>query len=243
MRRYKKILFDLDGTLLNQQGILSDNVYMALQKAKDSISISFCTGRTPDYVIPLARSIGIISIHIVDDGSRVIDSSGETLWAITFPQEVVNFYVDLAAQYNFSLSATVDGKEKLLITKNDRGISRLFPYNLTKNQVDVLLSNVYSSEFEVKVVWFDEKLGYNVSITHIHGNKKDGIEYLLNHENLIREEVAGVGDSINDLPLFESVGYKIVMGNAGDMIKSCADIVVPSVDDDGAIEALRLVGV
>lgn len=239
MFKYRKILLDLDGTILNKDGKISERLFHTLQKSKDKINISFCTGRTPDFVIDLANSIGLSSNHIVDDGSKVIDKKGKTLWEVILPQEVVDYYIHLADFYNFKIAATVKGKEKLNITKNDANLSRLFPYHLSKKQVDVLLNNTFSSDFEVKVVWFDQRYGFNVSITHVNGNKKQGIAFLINHEKLKKAEIIGVGDGVNDLPLFENVGLKVVMSNANDAIKAVADVVVPSIDKDGVIKVFE----
>src|SRR3989344_5759456 len=192
--QYKKILLDIDGTILDKQEKLSDSLAKALEKIKDNTSISFCTGRTPDFTLDLAQRLNLTTNHIVDDGSRVIDANGKELWAIILPQEVINYYLNLAALNGFKIAATVEGKMKLVLTKQDQHISRLFPYHLTKKQVDILTSHIFSSEYEVKVVWSDEKKGYNVSVTHINGNKKHGIQYLLDHEGIKKEDVIGVGD-------------------------------------------------
>lgn len=241
--KYKKILFDLDGTILDRNGHMHPAVLTALRQAKDKISISFCTGKTPDFVSKLAQTIGLNTNHIVDDGSRVIDKDGKELWAVILPQEVIDYYLDLAQKYDFKIAATVDGKEKLNLTKADRHISRLFPYYLNNVQVKVLTLNIYSEKYEVKVVWYDERTGYNVSITDVNGNKKHGIKFLFQYEHLHKQEVIGVGDGINDLPMFEQVGFRVVMGNATDNVKAFADYIAPSVDQNGVVEILKKIKV
>ena len=233
MTSYKKILFDLDGTILNMDGKMSNKVEASLKSSKDKISISFCTGRPLDFTIALAQQLGITSNHIVDDGSRVVDYKGKELWSVVFPQKVIDYYVDLAKVNDFKITATVNGKNKMKIDKNDSHISRLFPCFLNQRQVDILIKNNFSPNYETKIVWYDPKYGYNVSITDIKGNKKHGIRFLLNLEDLKKEEVIGVGDGINDLPLFESVGYQIAMGNASSIIKSQVGLVAPSINEDG----------
>jgi hydroxymethylpyrimidine pyrophosphatase-like HAD family hydrolase len=48
-----------------------------------------------------------------------------------------------------------------------------------------------------------------------------------------KDTVIGVGDTDNDLPLFESVGFKIAMANGTEKLKRSADYIAPSVDEDG----------
>ncbi len=237
--QYKKLLLDIDGTVLAKGELLSDNLKSAITRAKNHISISFCTGRDPEFTLQLAHTLHLTSNHVVDDGSRVIDPTGKELWVVVLPQDVIKHYLDLAHRYGFKIAATVAGKLKLDLTKTDRHISRLLAYYLTKAQVDTLTSYVFSAEYEVKVVWFDERKGYNVSVTHMNGNKQHGIQFLLNHEGVKSEEVIGVGDGINDLPIFTCVGLKVAMGNASDEVKAGANLVVSSAKEDGVVEILK----
>lgn len=237
--KYKKLLLDIDGTVLSRKERLSEQLVQGVIASKDKISISFCTGRTPDFTLSLARKLLLRTNHIVDDGSRVIDRTGKELWAIILPKDVINYYINLARKNNFKIAATVENKLKLNISEADSHISRLFPYYLTKKQANILTSHVFSPEYEAKVVWFDEEKGYNVSITHIHGNKKHGIEFLLNYEKVKPDETIGIGDGMNDLPLFDSVGFKVAMEDAPRELINKADLVVPSVEQDGVLEVLK----
>jgi len=51
--------------------------------------------------------------------------------------------------------------------------------------------------------------------------------------NLKKENVIAVGDSGNDIPLFESAGLKVAMGNSTEDLKSKADFVTKNVENDG----------
>jgi len=47
-----------------------------------------------------------------------------------------------------------------------------------------------------------------------------------------------VGDSYNDLPMLESCGFSIAMGDAPQEVKDAADFVAPSVQEDGLAVAI-----
>jgi hydroxymethylpyrimidine pyrophosphatase-like HAD family hydrolase len=53
------------------------------------------------------------------------------------------------------------------------------------------------------------------------------------------ERVMGVGDGPNDAPLLEVSGLAVAMGNAEEPLKRIADVVVPSVHEDGLAVALE----
>ncbi len=51
------------------------------------------------------------------------------------------------------------------------------------------------------------------------------------------EEVAFIGDDINDMALLRKVGYSATPSNAPDYVQSCADYVIPVKGGDGAFRA------
>ena len=52
-------------------------------------------------------------------------------------------------------------------------------------------------------------------------------------------QVIAIGDSFNDLPVFQIAGLSIAMGNASDSLKELADWVAPSVENDGVAVAIE----
>lgn len=52
-------------------------------------------------------------------------------------------------------------------------------------------------------------------------------------------QILGIGDSVNDLPMFEGCGLRVAMGNAVEPVKACADYIMLTNDEDGVGEALR----
>lgn len=49
----------------------------------------------------------------------------------------------------------------------------------------------------------------------------------------------GVGDGYNDYPMLEACGLKVAMGNAVDELKVIADIVAPSIEQDGLAKVIE----
>jgi hydroxymethylpyrimidine pyrophosphatase-like HAD family hydrolase len=59
------------------------------------------------------------------------------------------------------------------------------------------------------------------------------LSVLLEIMGVPKDKAIGVGDANNDVHLFKAVGLKVAMGNATDELKSQADIIVDSVENDG----------
>lgn len=70
-------------------------------------------------------------------------------------------------------------------------------------------------------------------------SKASGIESILRHYGIRREECIAFGDGGNDVEMLEYCGIGVAMGNAADEVKRHADFVTTSVDDEGIEYACR----
>ncbi|HEX5352347.1 MAG TPA: Cof-type HAD-IIB family hydrolase [Trichococcus sp.] len=73
-------------------------------------------------------------------------------------------------------------------------------------------------------------------------HKATAIEALLTHLGLSKEGTIAIGDGLNDLEMFDYCEIGIAMGNAKEELKSVADHVTGSVDEDGLHQAFRTFG-
>ena len=79
----------------------------------------------------------------------------------------------------------------------------------------------------------------SVQVTDVGSNKYHAVSALRQLVHSTKEETLAIGDSTNDLFLFDNAGTKVAMGNAVAELKSKADYVVASIDDDGFAEAMH----
>ena len=70
-------------------------------------------------------------------------------------------------------------------------------------------------------------------------SKAVGIESVLKHFGIGREECIAFGDGGNDIEMLEYCGIGVAMGNADDKVKSHADYVTTSVDEEGIEQAFK----
>ena len=77
---YKLIAIDLDGTLLNSYGQISEKNKLALNNAKEKgIQIVLASGRTKDSVKSIANEIGVQNYIICGNGSLIYDLQKEEI--------------------------------------------------------------------------------------------------------------------------------------------------------------------
>ncbi|NQX46794.1 HAD family phosphatase [Paenibacillus tritici] len=79
----------------------------------------------------------------------------------------------------------------------------------------------------------------NIEINHTDANKGAGVSLLAARYGIPAAQVAVMGDSYNDLPMFEMAGYKIAMENAAPVLKQTADFITSSNTENGVAAGLR----
>jgi Cof subfamily protein (haloacid dehalogenase superfamily) len=94
-----------------------------------------------------------------------------------------------------------------------------------------------------------QTLGAELTITRTHPrlvegtaagvDKGAGVRRLCAHLGIDPARVLAIGDSDNDIPMLETVGMAVGMGNASAGVKAVAHWLAPSIDEDGAAVALR----
>ncbi|MFH8251313.1 HAD family hydrolase [Microbacterium sp. B2969] len=84
--------------------------------------------------------------------------------------------------------------------------------------------------------------GSNGEISERSTTKGSAIELLLAHLGIDSADAIAVGDSWNDIEMFQVCGVSVAMGNAQPELKELADFVTTDVLDDGIANAFRRLG-
>lgn len=80
---------------------------------------------------------------------------------------------------------------------------------------------------------------YYLDLTPPGTDKGYAVKAFARHFGVPLEEVAVIGDMVNDLPMFEVGGLSIAMGNASDAVKAQANFVTSNNDEDGVARAIE----
>lgn len=80
---------------------------------------------------------------------------------------------------------------------------------------------------------------YYLDVTHPEATKGTVVERLAVHLGIDQDEIAVIGDSANDVAMFEKAGFSIAMGNASDKVKAAADAVSDSNEAAGVAVAIE----
>lgn len=242
---YKLLVLDIDGTtIINQAHPISPKVVKALQNAKTKIYISFCTGRALLQLKELINTVGLKdSYHVVEGGTKVLNPKGtyDYIKSISFLDLL--HIMKTAGKTPFDYGFCVDGEWVSDINKAKKGnITNVSLNSNNRKQTNEIMKKIESLAGKYHIALGTHitlKDGAHIMLTQKNASKEFGIRYVQKKLKIEKSETIGVGDMLNDLPIFKAVGLKIAMGNAHEDLKRKADYIVPSVYEDGLVEVIE----
>lgn len=256
----KTIFFDLDGTLLDNLGVLSDDVKSTLIDNKSEYNYVLASGR-PFRLIE--EYIGIFKknffeyvicrdgLYICDDTGRIVmESERLNIDDLMFISTKVDTFYIFTKDYDYLFVKSFFGaiKKKIVYAK--------------KRNVRVI-RKVEKVKSPIEKVQFTKKICKNIS-TFNRGfecllvmnrfyelnrrgiNKAHGIAFLKDKFGIREEDLIYFGDDLNDISCFQSYRYCIAMGNACEEVKKLAFYVTDTVTNNGigkAIDYLKEEGI
>jgi Cof subfamily protein (haloacid dehalogenase superfamily) len=78
-----------------------------------------------------------------------------------------------------------------------------------------------------------------LEILPVGSSKGVALEFVAAHLGLALEEVVAVGDNLNDLEMLRTAGLGVAMGNAPEALKSAADAVTRTNDEEGVRDVIE----
>lgn len=232
------IIFDLDGTAIPSRldGLPSKQLIQTISSIKHRIRFATASGRSVDLCRPIWRLLNIETPCIVSGGSRIVDPRSEqVIWQQLIPQKAVVDITSLSRRFGLQLS--LNGE----LTNQESGQE---VYNAILTELDTPLRDIIYRRLlaipdltVLSLPSWNERL-HDIHITHSSATKKHAVDQLLKILGINKKNVVGVGDGENDLSLFESVGYKVAMGNAPKQLIEAADYVTDNVENDGLAKVI-----
>lgn len=249
----KAIFFDVDGTLMShkQKDVPKSTRDSLLQLNKKGIKVVIATGRHISELLELPVKDIQFDGYLTLNGQLLLDKArhayagtpidrGEMeVLAQAFKSKHIPFkFIDENGIYiNYLNDTVIDTQTSTQGAIPDIGnygggqIYQIVAF-VTEDQKKIL-STILD---ECKVTSWNET---GIDIIPKQGGKSVGIQKYLDEEGLDRSEIMAFGDGDNDMEMLKFAGIGVAMGNANDNVKSVADYVTDSVDEDGIYKALK----
>ena len=265
--KYKLLVVDVDGTLLDRNGNVSTVDRKAVAEASHSgIKVSLSTGRAPRACMEIIDQLSLNGYHIFVDGAIVSDPKQDKEVCVhPLSAEVVEQAVEFAHRNNLNLelysltdyfaereSWSADahrqffGVEPIMVDFN--GIwerERIIKGGLvvTSAEEDAKTRD-FCRQFEGRLhfSWARTPAFPGVAFINIIApevSKGKALEDLVSYLGLSMSEVMAIGDGTNDISLLSTAGLAVAMDNAPDEVKAAADHITLDVDHGGVAAAVK----
>lgn len=252
------ICLDVDGTIVNHQGEMSDRVRVAAREVvARGHEVVISTGRSLGAALPVVRELGIEHGYVVaSNGGVLAKVHAENVTIIH--REVFDPSLALAALWrslpgakyavetergeflsseafndvSFGAESQVVDFEVLLASKAVRVV--VFSTDATAEDFGRAVQGLGLSGVTYSVGWTAW-----LDIAAEGTTKATGLERLRAILKVDTDDTLAVGDGRNDIEMLQWAGLGVAMGQAPEEVKDVADTVTAPVDEDGLAVVLE----
>ena len=261
---YKAIFIDVDGTLIRKDHSLSPLTVQTIQKVKEKGYLVVPVSARPlSGMLSIAGQLDLLSGPLASLNGAYI-SIGKTIEfdsdinvaltmqlhdqvshyhpTIIYYQkdqwfcERKNYYTDYEQRIT-SVPITIQPFEQMVKNWEDEGGGPNKVLVITHEDQMGAMRAQLSREFGRQLNIYNSKTTY-LEVMDRKASKLNAIQFFMERFGISRREVIAIGDNFNDQEMIEFAGCGIAMGNAPEEIKSIADYVTASNNEDGVSKAL-----
>ena len=261
--RYRLIVADVDGTLLDSRHRLPERVAAAVRATQGrGLAFALATGKMLPSVRSLVEAMALHGPQITLNGAAlVLAQSGEPLTYTPLRPEDRRLAIETVRAAAPDVLITHFTLDDILLDQPDHPLLpvllsygektiRPVPSLLAEDlppAAKILLVGTHPQLRELRAI-VTPILAERVIVTttaadfleffNLGAGKGHGLDALLAALQIPSEAVIAIGDGENDLPLFARAGLSVAMGNASEQVRSAADLVIGVNDDAGVADFL-----
>ena len=264
---YEILVLDIDGTLVDKNGVISAEDRNALARVGDlGLPVSLSTGRVAQACLGIISQLSLDSYHIFSDGALVSNpNSGKEIYVQPIDKVIVKQAIEFAHLNRINLefySADHYFVERETWASDIRrdfyhtpptvvDISKLWRKERIIKGVLTVRSPEERAKAESLYLQFKDSLSFSwtktpaypevnfINVLAPEVSKGKALQALAPHLGISLAEVVAIGDGPNDISLLDSVGLAIAMSNAPDELKAVADYITLDVDHSGLAAAIN----
>lgn len=256
--RYKLVVTDLDGTLLDDRKNVSKANLEAIKKIRDAgVLFTVATGRGERGARPLLELLKPDVPAILFNGCEIFEMGKGPIYSEYLPKTIADMVVDHFLKTEFGIIGFLHDKIFLVGYKPAHEIylkREKVAYEVVDdlrhldavNKVMVVGDVPRAMEMMGEL---EKKEGINLNCVKTEDfyyevlpdgvSKGEGLKKLCEILGIERESVIAIGDNMNDLSMINFAGLGVAVENAEEPVKKAAKLVVPSNNDDGVAYLLN----
>jgi 5-amino-6-(5-phospho-D-ribitylamino)uracil phosphatase len=240
MGKYKLLALDMDGTVLNDDQVVSEANSQAIAAAiAAGVTVMFSTGRGIQSARPFIDELKLQSPIVTVNGSEVWRVPDELYKRHLMEAKRIRQMHEMAIEYDSWFWAyAVEG-----VYNRDNWPGEI-------DHIEWMKFGFYSENLE-KLAAIRKELGswgvfeisnshpFNLEMNPLGISKATGLFDICGLLGIEMSEVIAMGDSLNDLAMIRAAGLGVAMGNAQDEVKQSAEIITASNVEDGVARIIE----
>ncbi len=266
---YELVAIDVDGTLVTSENKLSIGIVPLIRETQArGIGVTLVSGRPKLKMTPLLKELGLTLPYIGSGGGYIADPSNNlVILHCPLEREETAKIVELARTAKAPIISQepdhlyyeggIEELEHLI------AISKIDNTGVENSQVDILRvddvlqacaeptkinicgepGHLLKIERKLRLlnlpIYLTYSAPFSLEITRSGINKGEALKIVATYLAIPLEHILVIGDSHNDISMFEIAGMAVAMSNAPEEVKAAADLVAPSNDEDGVAWVLR----
>lgn len=264
--KIRVLALDLDGTLTNDEKIVTPRTRAALDAAAaQGVTIVLASGRPTAGITPLAKELGLDKkggCILAYNGGKIVDcATGEALYQKQLAPEFVPQLCKFAAAQDVAILTYDDrgivcerdgdewARKECVTTKlkmyHVDDLASYVDYPICKMLITVdparrdAVCEAGKAQFESRIDLYPSS-PFFIEAVPLGVAKDVSLGALLDRMGLTRENLMVCGDGLNDRSMIEFAGVGVAMQNAEDAVKQVADYVTAADNNhDGVAEAIE----
>lgn len=254
---YRLIAIDVDGTLQNSDHVVSERTTEAVRQAiSRGLQIVLATGKQHSTILHHIERMGLSSPQITAGGAIITNPhDGKEIYRQDIPIDIATAILRRADALGITAIAFRDGQTftrqlnrdiEYMLTYGDpyptflEDVSHSFdPPPVQIMCIAYQNDALYESAFQAFVADFAGVVGvrksspYYIEFTGLNVSKGTALRWLTDHLKIRLSDVVAIGDSYNDLSMFEVAGLSVAMANAPAQVRQAADRIALTNNADG----------
>ena len=255
----KLVATDIDGTILVPECDFKESVKNCIKELENrGIKVVLVTGRMNKAAL-LVRDALNLNTPVVSYQGGLVNDGGTFLYERYLTETQAEKIIDWAKTENIHINlynndilySEKDNYEIQRYAGNQRVDYVVKPFSdIKKDKVNKILAIDYNNSEKIdkfeKILpdifpelYIIKSTPYFLEFSNPEGSKYCAVKFLQQYWGLKDNEILTIGDQNNDIELLRAGGIKVAMGNATEQLKSVADYITDTVQNDGFVKAME----
>lgn len=262
---YKLAVFDMDGTVLNSKHQVTEENFKAINYLRSKgVKTIIATGRPGELLKKYMYDLEVDDYVITCNGSVIAHPfNDDILFEDTINQENVKEIIDMceANDYDYlvyikdavvskdnervrwfkqiNLRLKDEEKGNLIETTDIEYIKTFSPNKILILEKDpIKYQELISQVSKFNGIEFTQSWIGAMDISPLNNSKGNAVKKLCEHYGIAQDEVIAFGDQLNDVSMIKYAGMGVAMGNAEEELKTIANYITDTNDNDGVAQAI-----